>query len=76
MEITTLNKTTDNYFFYYQNDVTSSINEMKEEKEEDLDCLLDDEVVMITEHDYNLNKKESIDKNRFKQQQQQQVCLV
>lgn len=76
MEITTLNKTTDNYFFYYQNDVTSSINEMKEEKEEDLDCLLDDEVVMITEHDYNLNKKESLDKNRFKQQQQQQVCLV
>ena len=75
MEITTLNKTTDNYFFYYQNDVTSSINEMKEEKEEDLDCLLDDEVVMITEHDYNLNKKESLDKNRFKQQQQQ-VCLV
>ena len=75
MEITTLNKTTDNYFFYYQNDVTSSINEMKEEKEEELDCLLDDEVVMITEHDYNLNKKESLDKNRFKQQQQQ-VCLV
>lgn len=74
MEITTLNKTTDNYFFYYQNDVTSSVNEMKEEKEEDLDCLLDDEVVMITEHDYNLNKKESLDKNRFKQQQQ--VCLV